>query len=114
MGLQVVTVTGDLGSVKDLDEVSAKALKSGAKKAVVQDARDTFVRYFVFPALQAGALYEGRYPLATALGRPLLAKLLVDTARAENARFVAHGCTARETTRCASTSRSERSLRTST
>jgi argininosuccinate synthase len=51
------------------------------------------VRYFVWPALQAGALYEDRYPLATALGRPLLAKLLVDAARAENARFVAHGCT---------------------
>src|SRR5205823_10433896 len=50
-------------------------------------------RYFVWPALQAGALYEDRYPLATALGRPLLAKLLVDAARAENARFVAHGCT---------------------
>ena len=93
MGLQVVTVTGDLGSVKDLDEVRAKALKSGAKKAIVQDARETFVRFFVFPALQAGALYEGRYPLATALGRPLLAKLLVDAAREEGAQYVAHGCT---------------------
>ncbi|HEX4743333.1 MAG TPA: argininosuccinate synthase [Candidatus Limnocylindria bacterium] len=93
MGLQVVTVTGDLGSVKDLDEVKAKALKSGAKKAIVQDVRETFVRYFVFPALQAGALYEGRYPLATALGRPLLAKLLVDAAREEGAQYVAHGCT---------------------
>ncbi len=93
MGLQVVTVTGDLGSVKDLDEVRKKALKSGAKKAVVQDVRETFVRYFVFPALQAGALYEGRYPLATALGRPLLAKLLVDAAREEGAQYVAHGCT---------------------
>ena len=93
MGLQVVTVTGDLGSVKDLDEVRKKALRSGAKKAVVQDVRETFVRYFVFPALQAGALYEGRYPLATALGRPLLAKLLVDAAREEGAQYVAHGCT---------------------
>lgn len=93
MGLQVVTVTGDLGSVKDLDEVRKKALRSGAKRAVVLDARETFVRYFVWPALQAGALYEGRYPLATALGRPLLAKLLVDAAREEGAGFVAHGCT---------------------
>ncbi|MBA2370303.1 MAG: argininosuccinate synthase [Chloroflexi bacterium] len=93
MGLQVVTVTGDLGSVKDLDEVRRKALRSGATRAVVQDARETFVRYFVWPALQAGALYEGRYPLATALGRPLLAKLLVDAAREEGAQFVAHGCT---------------------
>ena len=92
-GFEVVTCTGDLGSVKDLAAVQRKALQSGARKAIVQDARDTFVRFFVWPALQAGALYEGRYPLATALGRPLLAKLLVDAAREEGARYVAHGCT---------------------
>ena len=92
-GFEIVTVTGDLGSVANLDEVREKALKSGARKAVVQDARNTFVRFFVWPALAAGALYEGRYPLATALGRPLLAKLLVDAAREENAAYVAHGCT---------------------
>ena len=93
LGFEVVTCTGDLGATGDLDAVQRKALASGARKAIVQDARDVFVRYFVWPALQAGALYEDRYPLATALGRPLLAKLLVDAARAENARFVAHGCT---------------------
>jgi len=106
-GFEIVTVTGDLGSGPilgigagspspmsgNLDEVREKALKSGARKAVVQDVRDTFVRFFVWPALAAGALYEGRYPLATALGRPLLAKLLVDTAREERAAYVAHGCT---------------------
>jgi argininosuccinate synthase len=92
-GFEVVTCTGDLGSVRDLDAVQKKAIASGARKAIVQDARDIFVRFFVWPALQAGALYEDRYPLATALGRPLLAKLLVDVARDENARFVAHGCT---------------------
>jgi argininosuccinate synthase len=93
LGFEVVTCTGDLGSVRDLDALQKKAIASGARKAVVQDARDIFVRFFVWPALQAGALYEERYPLATALGRPLLAKLLVDVAREENARFVAHGCT---------------------
>jgi argininosuccinate synthase len=93
LGFEVVTCTGDLGSTGDLEAIQRKALASGARKAIVQDARDIFVRYFVWPALQAGALYEERYPLATALGRPLLAKLLVDAARAENARFVAHGCT---------------------
>jgi len=92
-GFEVVTVTGDLGTVKDLDAIQRKALKSGAKRAVVQDVRSIFVDYFVWPALQAGALYEERYPLATALGRPLLAKLLVDAARDEGARYVAHGCT---------------------
>ena len=93
LGFEVVTCTGDLGSTGDLEGIQRKAIASGARKALVQDARDIFVRYFVWPALQAGALYEERYPLATALGRPLLAKLLVDAARAENARFVAHGCT---------------------
>ncbi|MDP9265110.1 MAG: argininosuccinate synthase [Chloroflexota bacterium] len=92
-GFEVVTCTGDLGSVKDLPGVRRKALRSGARKAIVRDLRDLFVSYFVWPALQADALYEDRYPLATALGRPLLAKLLVDAAREEGARFVAHGCT---------------------
>ncbi len=92
-GLAVVTVTGDLGSVGDLEQVREKALRSGARRAVVLDAREPFVRYFVWPALQADALYQGRYPLATALGRPLLAKLLVDVAREEGARYVAHGST---------------------
>lgn len=92
-GLEVVTCTGDLGSVKDLDAVQRKAIASGAKKAIVQDARDVFVDYFVWPSLQADSLYQDRYPLATALGRPLLAKLLVDAARSEGAKYVAHGCT---------------------
>src|SRR5438876_8029932 len=93
LGFEVVTCTGDLGATGDLEAVQRKAIASGARKAIVQDARDIFLRYFVWPALQAGALYEDRYPLATALGRPLLAKLLGDAPRAENARFVAHGCT---------------------
>jgi argininosuccinate synthase len=92
-GFEVVTCTGNLGSVKDLPGIQKKAIQSGAKKAIVHDARETFVRFFLWPALQAGALYEGRYPLATALGRPLLAKLLVDAAREEGAHYVAHGST---------------------
>jgi argininosuccinate synthase len=92
-GFEVVTCTGNLGSVKDLPGIQRKAIQSGARKAIVHDARETFVRFFLWPALQAGALYEGRYPLATALGRPLLAKLLVDAARDEGARYVAHGST---------------------
>src|SRR5207253_1055191 len=75
LGFEVVTCTGDLGASGDLDAVQRKAIASGARKAIVQDARDIFLRYFVWPALQADALYEDRYPLATALGRPLLAKL---------------------------------------
>ncbi|HHT9104815.1 MAG TPA: argininosuccinate synthase [Candidatus Wujingus californicus] len=91
--MDVITVTIDLGAVKDLEGIRQKALGIGAKKAIVVDAKETFVKYFIYPALQAGALYEGVYPLATALGRPLIAKLLADVAHEEKADAVAHGCT---------------------
>ena len=91
--LDVVTFTVDLGQGGDLEPIRQKALRTGAVDAVTLDARNLFVDCFVFPALMAGAIYEGKYPLATALGRPLIAKLMVDTARAHNARAVAHGCT---------------------
>ena len=92
-GLDVITLTIALGTQKDLGAMRERALAVGAVKALVVDARKIFVEYFVWPALQAGALYEGVYPLATALGRPLIAKLLVDTAHEHGARAVAHGCT---------------------
>jgi argininosuccinate synthase len=92
-GLEVITLTIDVGNERDFTAVREKALKVGAIKALVADAKQLFVDYFVFPALQANALYEGQYPLATALSRPLMAKLLVDTAREEGASSVAHGCT---------------------
>ncbi|MCL4459353.1 MAG: argininosuccinate synthase [Chloroflexi bacterium] len=92
--LEVIALTVDLGANdRDLEMIREKALKIGAIKAVVVDAKELFVRHFVFPALQAGAIYEGQYPLATALARPLIAKLMVDLARAEGATAVAHGCT---------------------
>ncbi|MBI2887892.1 MAG: argininosuccinate synthase [Chloroflexi bacterium] len=90
---QVITLTIDLGNQPKLEEIRARALEIGAAKALVVDARELFVRHFVWPALRAGAVYEGQYPLATALGRPLIAKLLVDAAREEGATAVAHGCT---------------------
>ena len=91
--LDVIALNVDVGNKADPSAVREKALKVGAIKAVVLDARELFVKYFVFPALQADAIYEGRYPLATALSRPLMAKLLVDTALEEGATAVAHGCT---------------------
>ena len=91
--LDVVALTIDLGQGEDLERIRKKALKSGAVDALAVDARNLFVDYFVFPALMAGAIYEGKYPLATALGRPLIAKLMVDAARERNAKAVAHGCT---------------------
>lgn len=92
-GAEIIALTIDVGQGKGLDEIKARALDIGAKEALVVDAKDTFVRYFVFPALRAGALYEGQYPLATALSRPLIAKLLVDAAREHGADAIAHGCT---------------------
>jgi argininosuccinate synthase len=91
--VDIVAVTIDVGNEKDFSAVKQKALKVGAIKSLVIDGKELFVKYFIFPALQANALYEGQYPLATALSRPLMAKLLVDTALAEGAAAIAHGCT---------------------
>jgi len=91
--LDVIALTIDVGNERDFSAIRQKALKVGAVKALVTDAKELFVNYFIFPALQADAIYEGQYPLATALARPLMAKLLVDTAVAEGASVVAHGCT---------------------
>jgi len=91
--MDVVAFTVNVGGVDNLEEIQKKALKVGAVKALTLDARKFFVDSYVFPALQANAIYEGQYPLATALGRPLIAKLLVDTARSEGATAIAHGST---------------------
>jgi len=91
--LEVIAVTIDVGNERDFSGIRQKALNVGAIKAEVIDAKELFVKYFIFPALQADAVYEGQYPLATALSRPLMAKLVVETALAEGATAVAHGCT---------------------
>ena len=92
-GYEVVCLTIDLGNLPDIDAARERALAAGAKAVEVVDAREDFLRFFAFPALAANAVYEGGYPLATALGRPLMAKLLVDRAREVGANAVAHGCT---------------------
>jgi argininosuccinate synthase len=92
-GRDVVTVTVDVGQPVDLEAVRTKALASGAVAAYVADAREEFAQEFLRPAIRANALYEGVYPLSTALARPLIARRLVDVARKEGATTVAHGCT---------------------
>ncbi len=92
-GYDVVALTIDLGNEKDLLTVEKRAYEIGAIKAMVRDGKQPFVDYFAFPALMAGAVYEGQYLLATAIGRPLIAKMLVDVAREEGASAIAHGCT---------------------
>ncbi len=91
--MEVIALAVDVGNERDLSLIQQKALKIGAVKAEVVDAKELFVNLFVFPALQANAVYQGQYPLATALSRPLIAKLLVDQAKEEGATAVAHGCT---------------------
>ncbi len=92
-GLDVITVTMDIGNDRDMEAIAERARQIGAVKALVVDAKSDFVNYFLWPALKAGAIYEREYPLATALARPLIARLLVEVARQEGAVAVAHGCT---------------------
>jgi len=90
---EIITVTGNLGQRKELNGLKEKAYRTGASKVYIVDVTKEFVEEFIFPALKAGALYERAYPMATSLGRPLLARLLVEVARKEHADFIAHGCT---------------------
>ena len=90
---EVVTLTVDLGGGSLREGVERRAMSAGASKSYVVDAKERFATDFVWPHLQANALYQGVYPLATALARPLIAQLLVEVARRENAEAVAHGCT---------------------
>jgi argininosuccinate synthase len=92
-GFDVIALTIDLGNEKDLQTVEKRAMEIGALKAIVRDGKQPFIDYFAFPALMSGAVYEGQYLLATAIGRPLIAKMLVDVAREEGASAIAHGCT---------------------
>ncbi len=92
-GAEVVTLTLDLGQQDDLDEVGRRSFSIGARKHHTVDVKEEFVRDYIFPAIKANALYEGKYPLSTALGRPLIAKKLVEVAAKEGAFAIAHGCT---------------------
>ena len=90
---EVITLAADLGQGDELEPVKEKALKSGASESLVADVKESFVQDYAFPAIQANALYENRYPLGTALARPLIAKVLVETAQKYGADAIAHGCT---------------------
>jgi argininosuccinate synthase len=90
---EVITLTVDVGGGSLRDGVERRAISAGASRAYVIDARERFITDYVWPHLQANALYQGAYPLATALARPLIAQLLVEVARREGADAVAHGCT---------------------
>jgi len=89
----VVTLTLDLGQEEDLNQIAEKAKSLGALKHYSLDMKDTFANDYVIQSVKANGLYEGKYPLSTALGRPLIAKKLVEIAEKEDAYAVAHGCT---------------------
>ena len=88
----IITLTIDLGMV-ELEPIRQRALSIGATEALTVDGRETLVNEFLFPSLQAGTIYEEQYPLATALGRPLIARYLVEAAKRHDAYAIAHGCT---------------------
>ena len=94
MGVEVVALAVDVGQASDdWDVVRERARAAGAVDAIVVDARKEFAEEFVLPALKANAMYEGRYPLVSALSRPVIVKHLVEAARRSGAQAVAHGCT---------------------
>ncbi|RXM73532.1 argininosuccinate synthase [Clostridium tetani] len=91
--LDVIAVCIDVGQDDDMEEVKKKAIKTGAVKVYVGDAKEEFVKDYVFKALKANALYEEKYMLGTSLARPLMAKKLVEIAHKEGAKYICHGCT---------------------
>ncbi|MBF0494608.1 MAG: argininosuccinate synthase [Candidatus Omnitrophica bacterium] len=92
-GYEVICYMGDLGQGGDAEDGKKRALRIGAKKCIVEDLQEEFVSDYIFPALKAGALYQRKYNLATALSRPIIAERMLKVAKSEKAEFVAHGCT---------------------
>lgn len=91
--MDVIAVAVDVGQGEELNPLREKAIKTGAQKIYIEDAREEFVKDFIFPTLKAGAVYENKYLLGTSMARPLIAKKLVEVARKENAASIAHGAT---------------------
>src|SRR6266403_624998 len=90
---QIIAFCADIGQEEELAGLEEKALKTGASKCVIEDLREEFARDFIFPMFQAGAIYENQYFLGTSIARPLIAKRMVEIARAEKADAIAHGAT---------------------
>lgn len=92
-GCEVIAVVGDVGQKEELDGIKEKAINSGATKVYIEDIKEEFVEKYILPAIKAGAKYENKYLLGTALARPIIAKKLVEIAKKENADAICHGCT---------------------
>src|SRR5438445_5052966 len=90
---EIIAFCADIGQEEELAGLEEKALKTGASKCVIKDLREEFARDFIFPMFQAGAIYENQYLLGTSIARPLIAKRMIEIARAEKANAIAHGAT---------------------
>ena len=90
---EVIAVSGDVGQGTELDGLEEKALKTGASKLYIEDLNDEFINDYVFPTVQAGAIYENRYMLGTSFARPIIAKRIAEIAIKEGADAICHGCT---------------------
>ena len=90
---EVIAVSGDVGQGTELDGLEEKAIKTGASKLYIEDLNKEFVEDFIWPTLKAGAVYEGKYLLGTSFARPIIAKRIVEIAKAEGADAICHGCT---------------------
>src|SRR6478672_2244856 len=90
---EIIAFCADVGQEEELDGLDAKAFKTGASKCFIEDLREEFARDFIYPMMQAGAIYEGQYFLGTSIARPCIAKKMVEIAKAEGADAVAHGAT---------------------
>ncbi len=90
---EVVAVSGDVGQGTELDGLEEKAIKTGASKLYIEDLKKVFVEEYIYPTIKAGAIYEGEYLLGTAFARPIIAKRIVEIAKAEGADAICHGCT---------------------
>ena len=90
---EIIAFCADIGQEEELDGLTEKALRTGAAKCIIEDLREEFARDFIFPMFQASAIYEGQYFLGTSIARPLIAKRMVEIARAESAEAIAHGAT---------------------
>ncbi len=90
---EVIAVSGDVGQGTELDGLEEKALKTGASKLYIEDLKEDFIQEYVYPTVQAGAVYENKYLLGTSFARPIIAKRIVEIAKAEGADAICHGCT---------------------
>ena len=92
-GCEVIAVSGNVGQKSELEGLEERALKTGASKLYIEDLTEEFVNDYIFPTIQANAIYEGKYLLGTSFARPIIAKRIVEIAKKEGADAICHGCT---------------------